>query len=515
MRSLAIPHLSRKNFPNFLGHSFPSKYFWHGIWLLLASLFVAPATAEAQTQPAPAQPTQAQAPAASAKKTNVILIVADDLGFGDLSCYGHKKFRTPNLDGFAQQGLRFTQFQSCCPYCAPTRAAILTGRYPFRYQFTQNPCPYQDHGCNEITDSRGLPLSEVTLAEVFRQVGYRTACVGKWHLGHQPEFRPLRQGFDEYFGLLYSNDMHPVELIDGDRVAEYPVVQATLTKRLTDRAIQFVTAGGDRPFFLYLTHVMPHKPLAASEAFYQKSGNGLYGDVIAELDHEVGRLLKVLDDRGLAENTIVIFTSDNGPWYGGSSGGLRGMKSETWEGGLRLPLLVRWPGRIPAGQVRHEPGIVMDFFPTLLSATGVPYPAEVTLDGMDLLPHWQGKAQPAERNLFAFRGNDLCTLKMGRWKYHALRPAGAKSRVWAPEEKWVDPRRPDGVRLLAPYEQAHPSQFPGLLTGDEVKSEALFDLETDPGEQRNVAAQHPDILARMRERFSLMRDEFRKAMGQK
>jgi arylsulfatase A-like enzyme len=439
------------------------------------------------------------ADAAEKKPTNVVLILADDLGYGDLGCYGHPRFKTPHLDRLAREGVRLTNFYTPVPYCAPTRASLMTGRYPFRCGLTTNPCPREDPALrNKEADRAGLPVDEVTLGDVFRKAGYATACFGKWHLGHQPQFRPLKRGFDEYFGILYSNDMHPVELIEGDKVAEYPVVQATLTRRLTDRAVDFIGRNKDRPFFLYLPHCMPHKPLAASEAFYKKSGSGLYGDVIAELDAGIGRLLAKLKECGLAENTLVLFTSDNGPWYGGSTGGLRGMKGRNWEGGLRVPLIARWPGKIPPGQVRDEPAIMMDLFPTALAAAGIAPPKGRKLDGRDLLPVLTSKARSPHEALFSFKGDRLCSVRKGKWKLFVARPGPVKEKVWKPDEEWIDPRRPDGVRLLAPFEQAHPSQFPGVLTGDPVRTVGLFDLEADRAEQHNVADEHPEVVRELR-----------------
>jgi arylsulfatase A-like enzyme len=282
-------------------------------------------------------------------QVNVILILADDLGYGDLGCYDHPKFKTPHLDQMAKDGARLTNFYAPMPYCAPTRASLMTGRYPPRCGLTSNPVPAADPGGNKKGDEIGLPVSEVTLGQAFQGAGYRTGCVGKWHLGHQPRFRPVRRGFDEYLGILYSNDMHRVELIDSDKVVEYPVVQATLTRRYTERALRFLEQNRDRPFFLYLPHAMPHKPLACSEAFYQKSGAGLYADVMAELDWSISQVLAKLKELKLEDRTLVLFTSDNGPWYGGSTGGLRGMKGQTWEGGLRAA------DRILAGQDSRRP----------------------------------------------------------------------------------------------------------------------------------------------------------------
>jgi uncharacterized sulfatase len=440
-----------------------------------------------------------------AAKPNIVLILADDLGFGDLGCYGHTQFKTPHLDRLAAEGTRLTQFNTPMAFCAPTRAALLTGRYPLRCGMTANPTP--DAG--PAADALGMPLSELTLAQLVRQAGYATGMVGKWHLGHKrPEFLPTRRGFDDYLGILYSNDMRPVQLVDGEKVVEYPLVQATLTKRYTARALQFIERNRDQPFFLYLAHAMPHKPLAVSEEFYKKSGAGLYGDVLAELDASVGQVLARLKELKLDERTLVIFTSDNGPWYGGSTGGLRGMKSTTWEGGYRVPCILRWPGQVLAGRVSGELAITMDLFATILAATGTPLPADRVIDGKDLLPMLKSGAKSPHEVVFGQAGPRLATVRDGRWKLHVVPPAARRSV--AGSEKWIDPRGPDGVTILAPYEQAHPSQFPGLETGVAPKALMLFDLHSDPGEQRDLAAQHPDIVQRLKQRYDALLAEVEK-----
>ena len=436
-------------------------------------------------------------------RPNIVIILADDLGYGDLGCYGHPRFKTPNLDRMAGDGVRLTQFNAPTPYCAPSRAALLTGRYPFRCGLTANPAP--DGG--SAADSAGLPLGEVTLAQVLRNAGYATGMVGKWHLGHKrAEYLPTRRGFDEYLGIPYSNDMRPVRLLDGEREVEYPVVQATLTRRYTDRALRFIERHRDRPFFLYLAHAMPHKPLACSEAFYKKSGSGLYGDVLAELDWSVGQVLARLKDLDLDDHTLVIFASDNGPWYGGSTGGLRGMKSTTWEGGFRVPCIVRWPGRLPAGAVCREPAMMMDLFATALAAAAVAPPNDRTIDGSSLLATLQGKDHGPREIAFGLQGPLVATVRDARWKLHVL-PA-ADHRAATVRERWIDPRGPDGVTILAPCEQFQPSDYPGLRTGDKPSAMSLFDLETDPGEQHDVARDHPDIVARLKAQFDRVAKDF-------
>jgi arylsulfatase A-like enzyme len=437
-----------------------------------------------------------------AVKPNVIIILADDLGYGDLGCYGHPRFKTPNLDRMATEGVRMTQLNTPMPICAPTRAALLTGRYPFRCGLTSNPDPES----GPASDAVALPAGEVTLAQALHGSGYKTGMVGKWHLGHKmPEYLPTRRGFDEYFGIPYSNDMRPVRLLDGEKEVEYPVVQATLTRRYTERAIRFIERNRDRPFFFYFAHAMPHKPLACSEPFYKKSGAGLYGDVMAELDWSVGRVLARLKELGLDERTLVLFTSDNGPWYGGSTGGLRGMKGTTWEGGYRVPCVARWPDRLPAGNVCDEVAVTMDLFATALAAAGVALPGDRVIDGQDLLPVLAGNARTRHGVIFGHTGPRLATVRDGRWKLHVLPPRDRRDDPAA--GRWIDPRAPDGVTILAPFEQSQPDQYPGLRTGDETRAMSLFDLADDPGEQHDVAAKHPDVVARLKARYDQVINE--------
>lgn len=437
----------------------------------------------------------------AADRPNVIVILADDLGYGDLGSYGNQKFKTPHLDKMAAEGARLTQFNTPMPFCAPTRASLLTGRYPFRCGMNDNPAP--DGGPK--ADAAALPAGEVLLPQLFKKAGYATAMVGKWHLGHkQPEQLPTARGFDEYLGILYSNDMRPVELVEGMKAIEYPVVQATLTRRYTERAIKFVEKHQAEPFFLYLAHVMPHKPLATTEAYYKKSGAGLYGDVLMDLDAGIGELLAKLRELKLDENTLVVFTSDNGPWFGGSTGGLRGMKGSSYEGGYRVPCIARWPGKIPAGHVNDAPAVMMDLFATVLLAAGIPSPRDHEIDGRDMMPVLMGKAKSPHAAVFGQQGAQLATIRNERYKLHVLPPKDFFASLNKPGRKWIDARGPDGVTILAPHEQYQPDEYPGRKGGDPAQAMQLFDLQSDPGEQKDIAAEHPEVVKQLKGQFDEM-----------
>lgn len=434
-------------------------------------------------------------------RPNVVLILADDLGYGDLGCYGHPKFKTPNLDRMAVEGARLTHFNTPMPFCAPTRASLLTGRYPFRCGMNGNPTP--DAG--PAADALALPPSEVTLADLFHKAGYATGMVGKWHLGHKrAEQMPTGRGFDEYLGILYSNDMRPVQLVEGTKPIEYPVVQSTLTRRYTARALEFIERNQSKRFFFYFAHAMPHKPLAPAERYYKQSEAGLYGDVLTGLDESVGEVLAKLKDLGLDDTTLVIFASDNGPWFGGSTGGLRGMKGSCYEGGYRVPCIARWPDKIPAGRVSPAPAVMMDLFTTVLTAAKIAPPDDRVIDGRDIMPLFVGEGESPHKAIFGQQGARLATLRDARWKLHVLAPRDNFADLNKPNKPWIDPRGPDGVTILAPYEQYAPTAHPGLVTGEPSRPMQLFDLQNDPGEQNDIAAQHPDIVARLKALFDEM-----------
>ena len=416
--------------------------------------------------------------AADAARPNFVVILADDLGYGDLACYGHPTIQTPHLDRMAREGMRFTQFYSAAEVCTPSRAALLTGRLPPR----SGMCSSKRRVL--FPDSKsGLPADEVTIAELLKTKGYATACIGKWHLGHLPPYLPGKHGFDYYFGIPYSNDMDRVPtspkgraafltpkseywnvpLIRNAEVVERPADQHTVTRRYADEAARFIREHKDQPFFLYLPHTMPHVPLFASEKFAKTSRRGLFGDVVEEVDQAVGTVLQTLRDEKLAENTLVIFTSDNGPWLtqgeqGGSAGLLRDGKGSTWEGGMREPAIAWRPGTVPAAAVCRELASTLDLLPTFCAQAGVPAPQDRPLDGYDISPALAGEKSP-RNEMFYYRAYDLMAVRMGPWKAHFLTQTG--------------------------YGQPRPETHDPPL---------LFNLDNDPGENYNVAAAHPEVL---------------------
>jgi arylsulfatase A-like enzyme len=328
---------------------------------------------------------------------NIIFIYADDLGYGDLGCYGSPVNRTPHLDQMAKDGIRFTDFYSAAANSSPSRAALLTGRYPIRM------------GINDVfhpPSFTGIPASEIKMSEVLRDQGYRTGIIGKWHLGHMHQFLPLQNGFDEYFGIPYSNDMASCFYLRGNEVESFSVNQDSITYNYTQEALRFIENHKDRPFFLYIPHNMPHVPIAASANFRGKSANGLYGDTIEELDWSVGEILKKLDELGLDKNTIVVFSSDNGPWLtegpnGGVAVPLFQGKNTCWEGGQRVPTIIRWKDKIRGGQVINDLAAMIDWFPTFVKLAGGTVPTDRIIDGCDLAPVLFGDGK-RENNDFAY-----------------------------------------------------------------------------------------------------------------
>lgn len=433
--------------------------------------------------------------ARGAARPNFVIVFADDLGYGDLGCYGHPTIRTPHLDRMAVEGTRFTQFYSAAPVCTPSRAGLLTGRYPIR----SGMC-----GARRVLfpDSEGgIPDDEITLAEALRECGYRTACVGKWHLGHLPQYLPTRHGFDSYFGIPYSNDMGgdtvggklrnwpPLPLLRNEEQIETEPDQDTLTRRYTEESLTFIRAAKQpenegRPFFLYLAHTMPHVPLGASAQFAGKSPRGIYGDVVEEIDWSTGQIVQALCELGLAENTLVFFTSDNGPWLnqktgGGSAGLLREGKGSTWEGGMREPGIAWWPGHIPAGRVTTALASTLDLFPTLLTLAGGMVPVDRPIDGCEMTRLLLGDEESPRQVFFYYREDDLTAVRKGPWKMHFKTQAG--------------------------YVQIKPDIHDPPL---------LYQIENDPAEQFDVAKQHPEIIDDLRREVEVHQGTIEPAQAQ-
>jgi arylsulfatase A len=414
--------------------------------------------------------------AVQARKPNVILMYADDLGYGDLGCYGGK-IRTPNLDRLARDGTRFTQCLSANPVCSPSRAALLTGRYPTRVNIPRVLFP---------RDNEGLPKDETTIAAMLKPNGYRTMCVGKWHLGHHPEHLPTAHGFDEYFGIPYSNDMDPPVLLRSGAgkvdTIEAKADMTTLAGHYTREAVSFIDRAKADPFFLYFPNTFPHIPLGASPKFRGKSAQGLYGDVVEELDHGVGEVLKALKRNNLERDTLVIFSSDNGPWYLGSPGPLRGRKGVTYEGGVRVPLIMRQPGRIQAGKVSATLASTMDMLPTIASFAGAKLPTK-PLDGIDLTPVLSGKQLALEREALLYFDNwNAQCIRHGNYKLHLTR---YNSQIYSPP--------PASGRINLP------------LTAPE-----LYDVAMDIDESYDIATEKPEVVKDLTARYERLLTSFPK-----
>jgi len=408
----------------------------------------------------------------SKQKPNFILLFADDLGYGDLSCYGHPTIRTPIIDRMAEEGIRLTSFYAA-PWCVPSRAQLITGRYITRIELGDR---------TGVDGKGGLPSSEITLAEALKEQGYTTAMLGKWHLGYiKKQFLPTENGFDSYFGIPYSNDYEPpwfetetpLHLYRGtEPTEEYPVDQSTLTTRYTEEAVKFIKENAEETFFLYFAYNMPHMPLNTTTRFKRQSRAGLYGDVIETIDWSVGCILQTLKDEGIEENTLVIFTSDNGPWadapprmiqagnkpwHAGTTGLLRGSKQSTYEGGLRVPAIFWWPGNIPPRQVSDEIATVMDVYLTLIETGGGSLPEDYTVDGNNIMPLLTGETResPTKEFYYIAKMEQLRGVREGEWKLH--------------------------------------------FNSDGEKE--LFNLYIDPGERYNRVKDNPEILERLEEKL--------------
>ena len=450
-------------------------------------------------------------PAFRGRAPNIILINCDDLGWGDLGVYGSRAIKTPNIDAMAAEGLRFTDFHACDAVCTPSRAGMLTGRYPkrmkldfplhskdtslikemvFRAGVLTNNMGLEDSGGEGGAD--GLNDFDLTLGEALRQRGYRTAMIGKWHLGDyasDPRFNPLNHGFDSYLGVPHSNDMTPFPLYRGLEKIESQIADISkLTGLYTDEAIKIVEQNSrdEKPFFLYLAHTFPHRPLAASEKFKNKSDGGLYGDAVEEIDWNFGRLMEALKQKDLLQNTLIIFTSGNGPWYDGSPGELRGRKGQTFEGGYRVPLLVRWDGHIPRGQVCDALSMNLDLFPTLLNVAGLTGPKDRVIDGRDLTQQWlDPKTKTEPRELFYYHQGELEAMRSEHWKY----VQSINHYIW-----------PMPVNRKLGVLSVHTT---GPLP-------MLFDLRRDPGESYNLADRYPELVAKFDAAMNRWRDQIKR-----
>ncbi len=428
---------------------------------------------------------------------NVIIIYADDMGYADLGCFGAKKIKTPNLDRMAKHGTKFKSFYVSQAVCSASRAALMTGKYSNRTGIL---------GALGPASKAGLSREHLTIAEMLKALGYATGIIGKWHLGHLPEFLPTRRGFDEYYGLPYSNDMWPshptskfpdLPLIDGEKVIAKNPDQTKLTIDYTERALKFIRKNKDQPFFLYLPHSMPHVPLFVSERFKGKSEAGLYGDVIMELDWSVGQIMQTLQALGIDDNTLVIFTSDNGPWlsYGnhsGSAGLLREGKGTTWEGGVRVPFIARWPGRIPADKTQDQPAMTIDLLPTIARLSGAKLPAG-KLDGKDISPLLMGEpnAKSPHEAYYFYWNNELQAVRAGPWKLYFPRTYRTLTGSTAGND-------------------GKPGPYKNVKAGLE-----LFNLDEDLGERTDVGLQHPEVVRRLQVLANRMRDDLGDSLTKK
>lgn len=426
---------------------------------------------------------------------NVIIIFTDDQGYGDLGCFGSTRIKTPNIDRMAAEGRTYTSFYTACSVCSPSRAALLTGSYPKRVGMEKHVLfPKSDYGLNP---------TEHTIADHLKAQGYATACIGKWHLGHLPELLPRGNGFDSYFGIPYSNDMnHPdnsqkprlksdelwadqttslshwnTPLLLNEEIVELPVDQRTITRRYTDEAIKFVTANQDRPFFLYLPHSMPHIPLYVPDDVYDANADNAYKCVIEHIDAEVGRLLNTVRELGLSENTLIVYTSDNGPWlqfknHGGTAGPLRAGKGTTFEGGQRVPCVMWAPGRIPPGTTTNAFTSTMDLLPTIAKLTGEPLPEKLKIDGFDISSTFTTDQTARNELLFYSSHGQLEGIRLGDWKLLEKKPRQSANKNGTNTNK----------------SPAKGQQF-------------LFNLANDLGEQQNLHASRPEVVAELRARM--------------
>jgi arylsulfatase len=441
------------------------------------------------------------APAFGAEKPNVVIILADDLGYGDVGCFGNKKIRTPNIDRLAAEGTRFTSFYVSQAVCTASRASLLSGCYANRVSMA---------GALNHQSKVGIHPDEKLLSELLKAKGYATACYGKWHLGDRPPFLPTKRGFDDFAGLPYSNDngplhptmpdLPPLPFYRGAKVVETDPDQSRFTRRFTDLAVEFIAQHQHEPFFLYLPHVMPHVPIFASADFKGKSSAGVYGDVVEELDGGVGEVLAALKRYDLEKNTLVLFLSDNGPFisYGNHAGGagpLREGKLTTFEGGVRTPTVARWPGKVPANRVCDEPLMTIDLLPTLCKLSGAELPKR-PIDGKDVGPVLFGEsgAKCPHDAYFFYAGDELHAVRSGKWKLHLPHeyltvngPPGTDGKPANHGRQKPEAMAVSGLRGIASRHGYKVEKLPL----------SLFDLENDIGESKSVADAHPEVVKRL------------------
>jgi arylsulfatase len=438
-----------------------------------------------------AQVINAQQTKSELNKPNIVIINMDDMGYGDTEPYGSTGYATPNFNRLAKEGMRFTHFYAAQAVCSPSRAALLTGCYPNRIGMSG--------GALMPWSTKALNTSEETIASLLKKAGYTTAMLGKWHLGSKPPYLPLHFGFDSFYGIPYSHDMWPIDyegkpindtsnwrmkfpplpVLEGDKQLTTITTleqQSTLTTTLTEKAEQIITKNKNHPFFLYLAHPMPHVPLAVSAKFKGKSGAGLFGDVISEIDWSIGKVMDALDKNGLSKNTMLIVTSDNGPWlsfgnHAGSSGGLREGKGTAWDGGTRVPCFIRWPGKVSAGTVCNQLLTNMDILPTIIAAAKASLPNQ-KIDGLNFLSLLTGESKKTPRELF-YVYYDLNNLKLVRYKNWEL----------------VLPHRSQSYAQGSPGKDGKPGPTPVV----DVPL-ALYDLRHDPGTVYDVQKQYPEIV---------------------
>ncbi len=446
--------------------------------------------------------TKTQENKSSNQQPNFVVVFIDDMGYGDIGTQGATGWTTPNLDKMAAEGMRFTNFYSAQPVCSASRAGLLTGCYPNRIGFS---------GALFPSDTVGINSNETTIAEMLKEKGYATAVFGKWHLGHHKEFLPLQNGFDEYVGLPYSNDMWPVD-VEGNHLSpgkgrgdypDLPLIEGNETKELitdlqgqdklttlyTEKAVDFINRNADQPFFLYVPHTMGHIPLGVSDKFRGKSEQGFYGDVMMEIDWSVGEIEKALQANGISENTVFIFTTDNGPWlnygnHGGSAGGLREGKTTSWEGGQRVPFIIKWPAATPAGVICDKLGCAVDILPSFAKIAGSNLPS-LKIDGVDITDLWKGNtdAEPRDNILFYYGKNNLNGVRKGNWKLvlpHTWNTYNAK-----------------------PGMDGHGGPRPKMT----VETPELYNMMRDPGEQYNVIEYYPEKAAEIMQLVEAARAE--------